>query len=123
MFAELLFSLAILLSLVYVPVSYIKGQSVKGSHSRYVLSTIRIVFSYVVMAAFGGACAAFLAEGNLLLALYTAGPLAILVMSEITEQENIDDDNWFNGRWNKIKNGVKNFVASVQFRPATTTAA
>jgi hypothetical protein len=32
-----------------------------------------------------------------------------------------DEDNWFNGRWTKIKNGLKNYAQSLQRTPSLVT--
>lgn len=46
----------------------------------------------------------------------------ILVFNEMVIRKD-DDDNWFNGRWGKIKNGVKNFVTAARLQPSASPSA
>jgi len=101
--------------------SYIRTQrrnAVKGSHQRYVYASLRIIFNYLVIA-FSFACAVMAVMDGRVMSIITGSLVCVLAVSEeVWEHMNGDDDNWFKGRWIKIKNGVKSFASSVQLQPA-----
>jgi len=83
-----------------------RQRSVKGSYQRYVYSTIRRILGWSVI----GVIAVFTVKAFAFDHFYFGGIFNALVLYFIIRLElrrNGDDDDWFNGRWKKIKNGVK----------------
>jgi hypothetical protein len=103
----------------HMVVQNMRDRSVKGSHQRYVYSTVRIIVHYSTIAlSFVNGISAILRQDWV-----TAFPaFAVCVICALTESmsRKNDDDSWFNGRWNKIKNGVKNFVAVTRLQPSAS---
>jgi hypothetical protein len=80
--------------------------AVKGTHQRYVYSTIRRILGWAVV----GFIAAIVVTCFAVDHFYTSGVFNGFMLYWIVKWElrrNGDDDDWFNGRWKKIKNGVK----------------
>jgi hypothetical protein len=112
----------VIMLLVYIVVFAKWENAVKGSRQRYIYTTVRIIASYTMMLMTFITGMVYLMQVGVPIIFGLLGMFAIVFISELTAQSQ-DDDNWFSGQWNKIKNGVKSFITSVQFRPATTTAA
>lgn len=93
-------------------------RAVKGSHQRYVLATARRIvtwaqnLTFIVLAILsfnlGFYISVFL---NLFAALY-------FTMLELKN----DDDDWFTGRWGKLKKGIKNYVSKLHVSSTTVAA-
>lgn len=84
-------------------------QAVKGSHERFVLATKRRIFSWAANLSFvvlgiGGFYNGYWFTG----VVNTAGAIFFTYL-ELKR----DEDDWFNGRWKKIKRGVKKYVESL----------
>jgi hypothetical protein len=95
-------------------------KAVKGSHQRYMYATVAIIANHIMLVMPVLLGIVYWVEGKPSLVSVPFIALTI-ILTKICPVPN--DDSWFSRQWSKIKNGVKNFVASVQFRPATTTAA
>jgi hypothetical protein len=89
----------------------------KGTHQRYVYATWRIILNYATIVLFiiSAGIALNMSDYFVLIA-----DVFIITMSIFLHylEKRIDDDNWFNGRWNKIKNGIKNLSQSLQRKTA-----
>lgn len=107
------------LAVAEVTVNRYLVRAVKGSLQRYRLSTIRRLLSWT-------------ANGLILLLVplglilgYPIGAAINLIFGilliRIELRRNNDDDDWFNGRWKKIKRGVKNAAKKVATAIPTPT--
>jgi len=88
-------------------------RAVKGSHERYVLLTKRRVASWAYISTLVALALVFILRES-----YVVAGLEILFayLSIKTELKR-DDDDWFNGRWKKIKAGLKTFAKSLVPKP------
>jgi hypothetical protein len=106
----------------HMVVQNMRDRSVKGSHQRYMYSTVRIIVHYsTIVLSFVNAISSILRQ-DWATAFAAFAVCAICAFNENMSRKN-DDDNWFNGRWNKIKNGVKNFVAATRLQPSASPSA
>lgn len=84
-------------------------RSVKGSHQRYVYSTIRRILGWSVIGIIAAVTFTCFAVDH----LYFGGFFNLFMLYFIVRMElrrKGDDDDWFNGRWKKLKNGAKRAV-------------
>jgi hypothetical protein len=89
----------------------------KGTHQRYVYATWRLILNYtvIVLCIISAGIASNTSD-------YFTLTMNILVIAMtvflIHIEKRLDDDNWFNGRWGKIKKGINNLSQSFQRRTA-----
>jgi hypothetical protein len=91
-------------------------RAVRGSFPRYKWMTIRRITSWGVIIGFFLQGLVYVSNG-----LYEGAGISVIVgmwslWSELKYHH--DDDDWFNGRWKKIKSGIANAL-----RPRVTVAA
>lgn len=93
---------------------------VRGTRQRYVWLTWRRILAYIVIAlalfvALGGAV-----TGNFIV---TVGQTFVGCVWTWTERKRHgDDDDWFNGRWGRIRGWVRQRNGAARKRPATVSA-
>lgn len=92
-----------------------RAKAVVGSHERYVLATKRKIAFWAMIASFTITVAFCIMN-----AWYLAAAINMwtLINSINRERRRKDDDDWFNGRWKKIKAGAKKLVQSLAPSPA-----
>lgn len=89
-----------------IVIDRLRVSSVKGSHQRYVYSTIRRTLGWSIVAlAATIVVTCFTVDHFYLSGVVNSLFLYWIVKLELRRKD--DDDDWFNGRWKKIKNGVK----------------
>jgi hypothetical protein len=100
MFAEMFWKLAM-------------RRAVKGSHERYVLSTKRRIAAWATIVAL-----VMIGVISIGMQFYFAAPLNFFVAYLNIKTELADDeDDWFNGRWKKLKAGAKSRLKSLAVKP------
>jgi large-conductance mechanosensitive channel len=104
----------------HIAVEIIRDRLVKGSHGRYVFTTIRIVLSWTIICLSVINIGTFLAAENTFGVICNVVVLVVRLIDDMQERKK-DEDNWFNGRWTKIKNGLKNYAQSLQRTPSLVT--
>ena len=87
--------------------------AVKGSHPRYVFLTMRRIASWAYIFSLFALAAVFFLRNDF---FFTGFELFIAYLSIKTELKR-DDDDWFTGRWKKIKAGLKTFAKSLVPKP------
>lgn len=92
--------------------------AVVGSHQRYVSLSIRRLASWAINLTFIAEALAFLAANDLAEALWYLAFGIFGIFFELRAHRN--DDDWFNGRGKKIRNGLRRLVIRPrrQYRPA-----
>lgn len=93
---------------------YSKRASVRGTHPRYVASTIECLSAALI---------AFMTLVMLVDSLRKGDPLnssilfAVFCYWVVETARAFDDDNWFNNQWKRLKRGFKNLRIRLALKP------